>query len=316
MAESEKTLTRRGFLGFVAGSAASIGLVRCASTDAPAIDGSGLSFGVVADAQYCDCEPKGSRHYRASLEKLAACVQDFNKQDLAFVIHLGDFIDDDFASFDALLPVYDTLAMPHFHVLGNHDFSVAEGSKGAVPVKLGMRARYYDFSLDAYRFIVLDGNDVSLYANPEGSKKHAQAVARLEELTEEKAPNGQPWNGAVGAAQLAWLESTLASARAAGQKAIIFCHFPVFPANVHNLWNDSEVIDIIEASGQVVAYINGHNHHGNHAVKKGVHYLTVQGMVETPGQNAYASVTVRPGGLVIDGRGREPDRVLRFRGDS
>jgi len=294
----------------MAGGVMSLCATRCATLPGGRIDQRRLSFGVVADAQYCDQDPKGSRYYRSSIKKLAASVEDFNRQDLAFVIHLGDFIDARFESFDRLLPIYDALEMPHFHVLGNHDFDVADDKKSAVPTKLGMPGRYYDFGFDGFRFIVLDGNDVSLYANPEGSKKRTRAAALLRELSEKKRPNAHPWNGAVGAEQIAWLESTLGAARTAGEKAILFCHFPIYPENVHNLWNDREVIDIIEASGQVVAYINGHNHHGNYAVKEGIHYVTVQGMVETPDRNAYATVLSKDGHLEIDGRDREPDRVL------
>lgn len=310
MSAPGKNITRRDFLGVIAGSAITISLNGCRAFRRDPSRAGAPSFGIVADAQYSDRDARGSRHYRASLGKLAASVEDFNGQDLDFVIHLGDFIDEDFASFDALLPIYDELTMPHYHVLGNHDFAVSDDKKSAVRSKLGMPGRYYDFGLDGFRFIVLDGNDVSLYGNPEGSRKEALAAELLQELTDKKKPNAQSWNGAVGTEQIAWLESTLEGARSAREKAILFCHFPVYPENVHNLWNDREVIDIIEASGQVVAYINGHNHHGDYAVKKGVHYVTVQGMVETPDRTAYATVLSKEGSLEIDGRDREPDRLL------
>ena len=47
-------------------------------------------------------------------------------------------------------------------------------------------------------------------------------------------------------------------------------------------------------------------------MKNGIHYLTVHGMVETRESNAYAVVHVEGDRLEIDGRGREPDRLLDF----
>jgi hypothetical protein len=58
-----------------------------------------FSFGALADVQYCDYKTGGRRRYRESPRKLAECVHAYNKLDLGYVIHLGDFIDRDAASF-------------------------------------------------------------------------------------------------------------------------------------------------------------------------------------------------------------------------
>jgi len=271
-----------------------------------------LSFGLLSDAQYCDRDPAGSRFYGESTTKLAAAVEDLNAQELAFTIHLGDFIDAHDVCLQTLLPIYERLSMPHFHVLGNHDFDVEPELRGSIPEKLGLEARYYDFRRAGKRFIVLDGGDLSLYARAEGSAEHELAKVKLEELKATGAPNAHSWNGAVGPEQLRWLERTLADAKSAGEPAIVFCHFPVYPPNAHNLWNDTELIEVLEASGSVVAYINGHNHAGGYAVKNGIHYLTVQGMVETEDTTAYAVVHVDDERLEVDGRGRQPDQVLVY----
>ena len=49
-----------------------------------------FSFGAVADCQYCS-KTSLIRKYNLSPKKLAACVEYYNKLDLAFVVHLGDF---------------------------------------------------------------------------------------------------------------------------------------------------------------------------------------------------------------------------------
>ena len=302
---------RRGFLGFALGAALVLGAAGCGESGGGGEE-TRLSFGLLSDAQYCDRAPAGSRFYGESTKKLAACVEDLNAQDLAFTIHLGDFIDAHAACLDQLLPIYERLSMPHFHALGNHDFAVAPELKGSIPEKLGLTTRYYDFGRAGKRFVVLDGGDLSLYAHLEGSEQHALAVAKLAELKAAGAPNAEAWNGGLGPEQLQWLAKTLADAKAAGEKAIVFCHFPVYPPAAHNLWNDTDVVEILEASGSVVAYISGHNHAGDYAVKNGIHYLTVQGMVETEDTTSYAVVHVDDEGLEVDGRDRQPDQVLVF----
>ena len=241
--------SRREFLGLLAALPAAAGLSGCVL----GLGGGGrepFAFGVIADAQYCDYEPAGTRYYRASLEKLPACVKEFNALDLEFVIHLGDFIDRDFASFARFLPLYDALRHPHHHVLGNHDFAVAGEKKAEVPAVLGMPGRYYDFACRGWRFVVLDGNDVSLHGNLPGTEKYKRAMAMLEKLSARRARNARPWNGAIGEEQIAWLKGRLAAAEAAGERAVLFCHFPLFPPNDHNLWNDEEMMRIVEGLRQ------------------------------------------------------------------
>ena len=265
----------------------------------------GHQFGVIADCQYCAAPARGVRKYSLSKDKLAACVHDFNTRDLDYVVHLGDFIDRDFKNFDVLLPIYTSLVMPHYHVLGNHDFSVAAELKKEVPQKLGLSSKYYDFEVKGWRYIVLDGNDLSFHAYPKDSDGYAASKSYYAEHA-----NGAPtYNGAIGAEQLAWLRSVLEKATQQNEKVILFCHFPVYPKNAHNLWNDAELIRVFEAFPCVKAYINGHNHKGGYAMKKGIHYLTLKGMVDTE-HNAYAVVTVDDVRIHVEGVGREESRTL------
>jgi len=269
-----------------------------------------FSFGVVTDIQYCDCDPAGTRYYANSLVKEEACVKDFNGMDLTHVLQLGDFIDHDFVSLEKVSAIYEKLKFPRYHALGNHDFDVAEDKKPLVMKKLGLKRGYYDFAQGAWRFIVLDGNDLSARTTAEGSAKRKEADAMRQKLVDANAPNAHEWNGGISAEQLAWLDGTLDDAAKKKQQALVFCHFPVYPANQHNLWNDWAIIDLLESHECVFAYINGHNHAGNYGEKNGIHYVTVHGMVETPDTTAYAKISVYPDRLEIDGVDREPDRTL------
>jgi predicted phosphodiesterase len=270
-------------------------------------------FGVFADVQYCDCDPAGTRYYREALAKAQACVEAFNEQDLAFVIHLGDAIDRDFASFDSVMPAFYRLKALRYQVLGNHDYAVEAEKKIEVPGRMGMPGRWYDFSHGAWRFVVLDGNDLSLHGRRPDEAEHAEAQAMLTKVKERQAPQGQMWNGGIGAAQLAWLEETLRDAGEKNERVLIFCHYPVFPENAHNLWNDLELMEVVDRHACVKAWFNGHNHAGNYGERNGVHYLTLQGVVETPDTTAYAEVVVHESSLEVIGRGREETRTLKLR---
>jgi manganese-dependent ADP-ribose/CDP-alcohol diphosphatase len=270
-----------------------------------------FSFGLITDVQYCDCETEGTRHYRSSLRKFKEAIEELNQHQLAFVGHIGDFIDRDYASFDTLRVMQKALKAPLFQVLGNHDFSVDEKQLSKVPGRLGMKDRYYDFSVQNWRFIVLDGNDVSLHAT-KGTRQYAPAAAQLQNLNEQGVVSAKPYNGGLSKKQLQWLEAQLKSAKRAQQKVIIFSHFPAFPDDAHNLWNANEVLQVLDGYDQVVAFFNGHNHAGNYGQRQGVHYLNLKGMVETAESTAFSVISVFPDRLELKGYGREKDRVLRW----
>ena len=271
-----------------------------------------ITFGVIADCQYCDCPATTQRFYRQSPAKLQACVDEFNRHDLAFVVHLGDFIDKDFASFDTLQPIVDQLQAPLRQVLGNHDFSVDESLKKQVPSRMGLKKRYYSFRQQAWRFIVLDGNDLSTFASF-GQKKQKEAAAMLAELKAAGKDNAMTWNGGLGTRQLKWLQKELQKADRKREKVSLFCHFPLYPVNPHNLWNDSKVQEILASYDCVQAYFNGHNHAGAYGKKEGIHYLTFKGMVDTPEQTSYAIISLYHDRIVIEGFGRQADQELPLR---
>ncbi|MGK0301143.1 MAG: manganese-dependent ADP-ribose/CDP-alcohol diphosphatase, partial [Planctomycetota bacterium] len=77
-----------------------------------------FSFGVLADVQYADKDRSGARYYRTSLDRLTSCVKDLNQRDLAFVMQLGDFIDDGKDSFDDVLPIWKKLNATRRSVIG------------------------------------------------------------------------------------------------------------------------------------------------------------------------------------------------------
>lgn len=264
-----------------------------------------FAFGAMADCQHADQPDAGVRLYRRSPEKLKAAVADYNDHDLRYVVHLGDFIDKDWSSFDTLEPITAELKHDLRHVLGNHDFSVADEKKSLVPARMGLEARYYDFAVAKWRFIVVDGNDLSYHGWAKVTPRYEESVR----LHKEKYADKPTWNGAVGAEQLAWIEKTIQMATEAGESVVLYCHFPIYPADVHNLWNADEVVATIEQYPAVKAWINGHNHGGKYGEKAGIHYLTLKGMVDTE-ETSYAFVKVFADRIEVEGVGRQDDLVL------
>jgi len=177
---------------------------------------------------------------------------------------------------------------------------------------VGMPKPYYDFTGGGYRFIVLDGNDVSLFAPPAGDPRLEIAAARLAKLREAGAPNAHNWNGSLSDVQFSWLGEALDRARSAGEKVIVLSHYPVYPHDMHNLWDSERIVELLTSHEHVVAFFNGHNHAGNYGEISGKHFVNFQGMVETPAHNAFAIVTVYENRLEIAGFGREPSRSLRL----
>ena len=267
-----------------------------------------LRIGIIADCQYADQPTRGLRHYRLSSQKLTECVDSLNQLDLDHVFHLGDFIDQHRESFEEVLPIMDRLKAPHTQVLGNHDFSVEEPYKEAVPQIMGLQARYFSLKMKEWKFIILDGNDVSLYAWPQHSERHQQASL----IYQQQYADRETWNGAVGKSQMSWLKKELDQAEIDGDPVILLCHFPVLPEDNHILWNAGDLVDLVSSYSCVKAWFNGHNHAGGYAEYRGIHFITFQGMVDTD-QNSYATVALGLDRLIIKGFGREQDRVLEVR---
>lgn len=267
-----------------------------------------FSIGAIADAQYADQPDAPPRLYHTTPAKLAAAIADFNRQKLDFVVHLGDFIDKDWVSYDALLPVAKRLRHPWHFVLGNHEFAVDDAHKPQVPAKLGMPARYYAFTRHGWMFVVTDGNDLSSYAWPQDSAQHARSMA----LHGRHYADRPLWNGGIDEAQMRWIEGKLKEADAKGLKAMLFSHFPLYPANPHNLWNADEVMAMLDRHPSAKIWLNGHNHEGNYGTRNGIHYVNLKAMLDTE-ETAYARLDFFGDRVELHGAGRQRSAVLKLR---
>jgi manganese-dependent ADP-ribose/CDP-alcohol diphosphatase len=269
-----------------------------------------FTFGVIADVQYADIPDAGTRHYRKSPAKLAEAVAHFNMAEVGFVFSLGDFINDNIKGFDTLNSITSRLSMPLYHVAGNHDFDPAFPGIKATIDRMALKRLNYTFSNQEWRFIILNGNDISLYTNKKGSAGYRKAEAMLGELKAQGLPQAQPWNGAIGTRQLKWLEKELYKAEMNGERVILACHFPIQSAKREGrLWNSNEVNTLISRYPNVFAFFAGHGHISQHLPVNGIHHIMFRGIVEES-DNAWAIVSVFSDHIVIEGFGKEVSRKL------
>ena len=268
-----------------------------------------FKIGVIADCQYCNCDIKWDRYYKKAPQRLKEAVATLNKDSLNYTIHLGDFIDKDYNSLDSILPTWKTLTSKSYHVLGNHDFEVQDSLKEKVLEKLNIKKRYYSFVENDWRFIVLDGNDLSFYGTT--SKEKAQQTDSLfNQLKDENLPYLKKWNGGLSNKQLKWIQQELDKAVQENQKVGFYCHFPIFPVDEHNIWNREQFLSLIKPYKNVKLFFNGHNHAGAYEFVDNVHYLTFKGMVDTENTSAFAKVKFENDTVFVEGFEREISRKL------
>ena len=271
-----------------------------------------LKVGLVADPQYANNPSSGKRHYRETLWKLEEAIDTFNYYKIDFVQNLGDIIDVEWESFDAVLPIYDKLkpGIENHHLLGNHEFAIDSTYFKDILKRLSMPNYYYSYSNKGWRFIVLDATDYSYFSN--ALQDHDIRQIDLYFKNTKDQLNNYRWNSAIGIKQQNWLKKELDNAHFLDQRIILFSHMPLRPKDdPHNLWNNHEITDIIEESSDVIAFINGHNHTGNHVFKNGIHYITVFGMVDTK-ISSYGILEFYKDSLRLRGYGNQKNISIKF----
>ena len=265
-----------------------------------------LRFGVLTDTHYADRPTAGTRHYADSLQKVDEAIEAFNRAKVDFVIELGDLKDMDAKGTPELTLRYlDFIEQrlrrfdgPLYHVLGNHDMDCITKEEFLAHTSNAGRANgraYYSFEAQGVRCIVLDANfnaDMTPYSRGNFDWRVANIPTE----------------------QLDWLDEELKRHRR--QPTIIFLHQMLDSFSDINkdlcVKNADKAVEIIERHEQVLAVIQGHHHPGHYSFRRGIHYLTLQGMIEQAAPtNSYAIVEVRPGGdISVDGFKSCPDREL------
>lgn len=253
-----------------------------------ASDGPLARVGLITDLHYADKDPRGTRHYRETLDKLEQAGEFFAKCRPDFVVELGDLIDAadsvevEMGYLKRINREFGTIAEKRHYVLGNH--CVDTLTKSEFLGEAGQAESYYSFESGGVHFVVLD------------------ACFRSDGVAYERK-NFEWTDSNLPPEELEWLQSDLDSAIG---PVIVFTHQRLDAENKHSVKNAVEVRHILETSGKVLAVFQGHSHQNDHHEMGGIHYTTLRAMVEGGGvgSNGYSLLEVfSGGGLKLTGGG-------------
>jgi len=220
-----------------------------------------VKFGVFADMHIDimhDCE-----------ERLAIFLEECRKENVDFIIHLGDFVypsnglkctckpertpanvkdaleNPCYVNKDKMLEMYNGFEKPAYHVLGNHDCDMC--TKEQMLAYTGAPGNYYSFDCGGFHFVALDSNNMKLNG----------------EFVSYANGNYFDQNGGTGIfpyltdPQLEWLEKDLQQAKG---PAILFSHYRLCKGN-YCVYDQEKLREIIaKAPHGVMMGINGHDH--------------------------------------------------------
>lgn len=235
-----------------------------------------LRFGIITDIHFSTTtEPAAAIKTAADL---SAWLKLCNTNNVDFLLQLGDLIKgSDEHNREELRQVSSILkefSGTIHHVIGNHCLALP---RKMLLDSLGLKAPYYSFTANGFRFIVLDGMDVSIHNEPETPEERHTLEYFLTQ------PEKHDYCGAVGLRQKAWLKEELDKAECTEEKVIVICHFPFLPETTdpkHGLlWNHQEIVDILSSSIAVKACLSGHYHYGGYSLRKGIHFVVLPAFI-------------------------------------
>ncbi|GJM27835.1 MAG: alkaline phosphatase [Cyclobacteriaceae bacterium] len=266
-----------------------------------------VRFGLVTDSHYADRDPLGTRYYRESLTKMKEFIQVMENNNVDFIIHLGDFKDQDpqeqqsdtLRYLTSLENIYTQFQGPTYHCVGNHDVdSITKDQflRNVTNTGIDQNRSYYSFDHHSYHFVVLDAN-----YHPDGRDHYYK--------------EGADWQKThIPQEQLEWLRRDLQQTK---RPTVIFCHHPLYPfpelQHTMQVGNYQVVQEILENSGNTLAVFQGHVHREHHHESQGIHYLTQLGMVDYSGldNNSFSIVEIKDAtSVVISGYKRVSDQQL------
>lgn len=268
-----------------------------------------LRLGIVTDPQYADKPNSGNRRYSEGADKLEAAIAGINHEKVDMLVHLGDAIDGKKNAQTHLKRIFDIFATsdaPVVHLVGNH---CLDGGKPSFDRASGLVTYHEAMRFHGWRFLLLDGNAISIRGHARDSPAHIEATAIIE-------GGGVSWGGGLGELQRDWFEQQLADANTSNEMVVVLCHFPIDGtgnSQSHLLWDHADVTKILLNYDCVKAWFCGHNHQGGYGHVNGIHHVTFQAICDAPqNSNAWAIAEFKPHQIRISGRGTVPSRDLEF----
>ncbi len=287
------SITRREFMHKAVLSSAGLGLWSLTTKAASPR----IRFGVVTDSHYANRDPLNNRFYRQAPQRMQEFVDVMNREKVNFVVHLGDFKDEDprkrpqdtLQYLKLLEGIYARFQGPRYHCVGNHDVdSITKEQFLDNIVNSGISGdrSYYSYHSNGFHFVVLDAN------------YHADGRDQFyKEGADWQDPN-------IPDVQLQWLKNDL---KAASGPIVVFIHHPLFAYQREkyrfHVQQSEQVRQILEDSEQVLAVFQGHVHDEHYQFINGIHYYTQHAMVEFDGldNNSFSIVEVNAKSITING---------------
>lgn len=262
-----------------------------------------VRIGIATDSHYAERDPAGTRFYRGALDKMGEFVRVMNKEKVDFVMHMGDFKDEDETQDEKMTlsylrkieAVYSGFDGPRYHCIGNHDVDSIKKTQFLENIEntgVPKEKSYYSFDHKGLHIIVLDAN-----YNKDGTNHYFLKGADWQDtnLTDQ---------------QLDWLEEDL---KKTSKPTLVFCHHPLFEFRREGYKfhvNDFKKAQILlEKSGTVLAVLQGHVHEERYSSINGIQYITQNGMVDHQGleNNSFSILEVQAGKMQLYGYKRAND---------
>lgn len=242
-----------------------------------------VRFGLITDLHYADKVNAGTRFYRETLDKLAEAAVQFEKDEIEFLVELGDFIDaaDSVQLEKKYLKTvnrpFKQICEDRYYVLGNH--CVDTLNKQEFLDEVEQANSYFSFDRGGIHFIVLDScfrSDGTPY-----QRKNFQ-------WTDANIPEDE----------LAWLQSDL---KGTDKPVVVFAHQRLDVDDSYGVRNNAAVRKVLESTGNVLVVFQGHSHKNELNQISGIRYCTMVAMVEGSGldNNGYSTIEIQSEGTVL-----------------
>ena len=85
-----------------------------------------LRIGIITDIQYADADQIGKRNYRGGIAKFLEAVGALEEAGVDAIFNLGDSFDHDWESLTAISELFQSIRIPFYKVLGNHDYMIPD----------------------------------------------------------------------------------------------------------------------------------------------------------------------------------------------
>jgi Predicted phosphohydrolases len=215
-----------------------------------------IKFAVFTDLHY--------DHIFDGDKRLQYVIDTVKKNNIDFLIELGDFCYP-IRKNEIVLKKLKGLGIPCYYVLGNHDSDAY--SRDEVLQFLGLKNSYYSFTVDQYKFIVLDACYIK---SPCGFEPY---LKRNYDKSNDLYPYLPP-------EEIEWLKNELADK---DKYYVVFSHHSLangfMNRGVHNMTDVRAILEKINENAKRVLFcMNGHDHGDTVYEINGIYYYTLNSM--------------------------------------